>query len=164
MVNADTSLTLTRAFEEAEALSRDAFLSDEVPVGAVIILNGQIISRAHNRKEGTQDPTGHAEIIAIREAAKALGSWRLENCELVVTLEPCPMCLGAIQQSRLSKVFYGAKDPKGGAISLGYSFHSDERLNHRFEADWIEREGCSQILKDFFSLKRSEAKKKLPVK
>jgi tRNA(adenine34) deaminase len=128
---------------------------DEVPVGAVIITaEGQVIGVGHNRRESDQDPTAHAEIIAIRDAAKRIQSWRLEDCVLYVTLEPCPMCLGAIQQSRIKKVYYGAKDPKGGALSLGYGFHQDIKTHHRFEVVEELRQECGAILTEFFRAKR----------
>lgn len=143
---------LAAALEEAKLAAE----ADEVPVGAVIVHAGQIIARGRNRREELQRPTSHAEIHAIEEAAVALGSWRLIDCELYVTLEPCPMCLAACQQARVSRVVYGAKDPKGGALCLGYELHSDARTNHRFSADYVETPECSRILTEFFRRKRSE--------
>ena len=119
---------------EALKHATDALTRDEVPVGAIIVKDGIVIAYGSNTREEMQDPTGHAEMTAIREAAKALSSWRLINCELYVTLEPCPMCLSACQQARLKRVVYGAKDEKGGAICLGYHVHQDVKLNHQFEA------------------------------
>ena len=143
---------------EALALARQAAIEDEVPVGAVVVHKGKIIGRGYNRREQTQSPTSHAEIHAIEEAAKILGSWRLENCTLVVTLEPCPMCLAASQQARISKIIYGAHDPKGGALSLGYDFHKNEKMNHRFEVVCEPNKECSEVLSEFFAKKRVEKK------
>lgn len=128
---------------------------DEVPVGAVVVKDGQIVARAGNRREEDQDPTAHAEVLALGEAARKLGSWRLTGCTLYVTLEPCPMCLGAAQQSRVDRVVYAAKDPKGGALSLGYPFHEDQRLNHRFPVEYVADERCERVLKEFFKAKRT---------
>jgi tRNA(adenine34) deaminase len=141
-------------FDEPLKEAERAFEEDEVPVGAIIVKDGKIIARAHNQREQDQDPLAHAEIRAIQAAALALGEWRLLGCELVVTLEPCPMCLAACQQARFSRVVYGAKDPKGGALSLGYKLHEDQRINHRFEVDYVEDPRCGEILSRFFSEKR----------
>src|SRR5450755_1969774 len=115
------------ALREAEA----ALAEDEVPIGAVIVHSGRVIAAAHNQREQLRDPTAHAEMIAITQAAEALGGWRLEGCTLYVTLEPCPMCAGAILQARISTVVYGAADPKAGAVHTLYQLLSDPRLNHR---------------------------------
>src|SRR6516225_10897527 len=116
------------ALEEADAAAAE----DEVPVGAVIVsLKQGVVARAHNQRERLHDPTAHAEMIAITQAAQALASWRLEDCVLYVTLEPCPMCAGAIVQARLPWVVYGAADPKAGACDTLYRITSDPRLNHR---------------------------------
>src|SRR3954447_8827162 len=107
-------------------LARQAAACDEVPVGAVVVdPEGRIVGKGFNLREQAQSPLAHAEILAIEGAARALGSWRLIGCSLYVTLEPCPMCLSACQQARLAQVIYGAKDPKGGALSLGYAVHQD---------------------------------------
>jgi len=140
---------------EALKLAREALTHDEVPVGAIITQNGIVVGRGFNRRETDQNPTAHAEVLAIQDAAKNLGSWRLLDCVLHVTLEPCLMCLAACQQARLSKVIYGAKDPKGGALSLGYPLHEDMRTNHRFTVRYEACEASSQILKDFFAAKRA---------
>ena len=140
--------------QEALFLAQKAASEDEVPVGAIVVYQNRIIGRGYNRREQIQDPLAHAEIMAIQEAAKALGSWRLVDCTLVVTLEPCPMCLAASQQARVQEVIYGTSDPKGGALSLGYRLHEDRRTNHRFSVTLVEMSSCSQILKDFFRLKR----------
>lgn len=143
------------AMQEALALARKAEEQGEVPVGAVVIApDGRVIGRGYNRRETDNDPLAHAEVMAIREATRELGSWRLNDCTLVVTLEPCPMCLAACQQSRLAQVVYGARDPKGGAISLEYALHQDKRLNHRFEAVYSETPECGGILTRFFRRKR----------
>ncbi len=143
---------------EALKLAKEAELRGEVPVGAVVVFNDQIIGRGLNHREESNDPTGHAEIQAIQAAAKQLQSWRLIDCDLYVTLEPCPMCLSACQQARLRRVIYGAKDEKGGAICLGFHIHDDPRTNHQFEIEYLPQNDCSQILKDFFSKRRKEKK------
>lgn len=135
-------------------LAQEAEAADEVPVGAVVLHAGQVIGVGRNDREESSDPTGHAEIRAIQAATKALGSWRLESCTLVVTLEPCPMCLAAIQQTRIALVIYGAQDPKGGALSLGYRLHEDTRTHHRFEVRHEPDPECSRILTEFFRKKR----------
>lgn len=145
--------------EEALLLAREAAAEDEVPVGAIIVLDGKGVGRGYNRRETDQSPVAHAEILAIQDAARALGSWRLVDCELFVTLEPCPMCLAACQQARISRVIYGAKDPKGGAISLGYELNKDSRLNHRFEAVYEEMSECGEVLSEFFKKRRLKAAK-----
>jgi len=145
--------------ELALTFARAAKEIDEVPVGAVVLTDeGTLIGVGYNRRESDQDPTAHAEIMAIRDAAKRLNSWRLENCTLYVTLEPCPMCLGALQQSRIKHVTYGARDPKGGALSLGYNLHEDSRTNHRFEIDETLLPECGEILTQFFREKRNKIK------
>lgn len=143
------------AMDEALHCARQAEAQDEVPVGAVVLdAQGAIIGRGYNLRESEQDPTAHAELLALREAARTIGSWRLEGCTLIVTLEPCPMCLGASQQSRVERVVYGATDPKGGAISLGYRLHEDQRTNHRFKLEHLATPACGAILSAFFSKKR----------
>ena len=139
---------------EAYSLAEFAGRMDEVPIGAVVVFDGRIVGRGHNRREADHDPTSHAEILAIQEAARNLASWRLVECDLFVTLEPCPMCLAACQQARVRNVFYGTPDIKGGAISLGYLFHQDERTNHRFVVKHMDHEPSRTILKDFFKSKR----------
>lgn len=134
----------------------EAFAKDEVPVGAVIVTDkGEAISVAHNQKEKDNLVTAHAEILAIQKAATLLQGWRLENCDLYVTLEPCPMCLSAISQSRIRNVYFGAYDIKGGSLSLGYNMHKDERLNHSFNIyGGFRHLECSKIVSDFFRQKR----------
>jgi tRNA(adenine34) deaminase len=140
--------------KDALELAHQAASEDEVPVGAIIILNGKVIGRGYNRREQDQSPIAHAEILAIEEAAQEIGSWRLEDCELYVTLEPCPMCLAACQQARIKEVYYGAQDPKGGALSLGYPLHADPKTNHRFHVTYEETPECGKILSEFFQKKR----------
>ncbi|QEG33614.1 tRNA adenosine(34) deaminase TadA [Bythopirellula goksoeyrii] len=135
--------------------------ADEVPVGAVIVHNGQVIAAAHNQREQLRDPTAHAEMIAITQAASAVEAWRLEACTLVVTLEPCPMCAGAILQSRIPRVVYGAPDPKAGAVRSLYQLLEDARLNHRVEVvAGVLSEDCGRLLTKFFQQKRLSAKKR----
>lgn len=141
---------LREALEEAKLAAGE----DEVPVGALIVHEGKIVSRGRNHREKLQSAISHAEIHAIEEASKRLGSWRLVDCDLYVTLEPCPMCLAACQQARVRRIVYGAKDPKGGAISLGYRLHEDARTNHRFPVDYVEDAACGEILTTFFRRKR----------
>lgn len=142
------------AYKAAE----DAFYADEVPVGAVIVSEfNEVIAEAYNLKEKTQDVCGHAEILAIKKASEVLGSWRLNNCTLFVTLEPCPMCLSAISQSRIKALYFGAYDKKGGALSLGYKMNTDTRLNHAFNVfGGFQHYKCSQLLSKFFKQKRQK--------
>jgi len=144
------------ALEEARA----AAAQEEVPVGAVIVsLNQGVIGRAHNQREQLHDPTAHAEMIAITQAAQALGSWRLENCALYVTLEPCPMCAGAIVLARLPYVIYGAADPKAGACETLYQIPRDPRLNHRAQIiGGVLGDDCAEVLSRFFAGKRRQGK------
>src|SRR5207302_10460088 len=145
------------ALDEAAAAAAE----DEVPVGAVIVsLRQGVIARAHNQREQLHDPTAHAEMIAITQAAQALRSWRLENCALYVTLEPCPMCAGAIVLARLPYVVYGAVDPKAGACDTLYHITSDPRLNHRAHViPGVLADQCAAVLSDFFAAKRGRQPK-----
>ncbi|MBI3837605.1 MAG: nucleoside deaminase [Planctomycetia bacterium] len=144
------------ALREAEG----ALSENEVPVGAVIVHNERLIASAHNQREQLRDPTAHAEMIAITQAAEALGSWRLEDCTLYVTLEPCPMCAGAILQARIPTVVYGAADPKGGAVHTLYQLLSDPRLNHRVQiVSGVLVSPCGEILTRFFQSQRRLGKK-----
>ncbi len=144
------------ALREAEAAAEE----DEVPVGAVIVHEGRVIGAAHNQRIQLRDPTAHAEMLAITQAAEAIGDWRLENCLLFVTLEPCPMCAGAIVQARIPFVVFGASDPKAGAVHSLYQMLNDERLNHRCEVmGGVLAEECGLILTEFFKRKRAEGKK-----
>jgi tRNA(adenine34) deaminase len=144
------------ALAEAEQAMRE----DEVPVGAVIVHQERVIAAAHNQRECLHDPTAHAEMIAITQAAEALASWRLEGCRLYVTLEPCPMCAGAIVQARIPWVVYGAADPKAGAVESLYQLLGDPRLNHRCQTvSGVLAEPCGAILAQFFRAKRELGKK-----
>ena len=127
---------------------------DEVPIGAVIVKDNKVIARAHNLKEKTNDPMGHAEILCIKKACKKVGDWYLKDCELYVTLEPCVMCAGAIINARIKKVYYGAKDLKGGALGGLFNLMDQKGFNHYFESEYIDDVRCSQILKDYFKEKR----------
>ena len=147
---------MQHALQQAQA----AAAQDEVPVGAIIVHNNQIIAAAHNQREQLHDPTAHAEMIAITQAAEALGDWRLENCTLYVTLEPCCMCAGAIVQSRIPWVVYGASDPKGGAAESLYQLLNDNRLNHQCDVvSKVMNEPCGKILTEFFRRQRRLGKK-----
>ena len=144
----------------ALAEARQAFEEGEVPVGAVIVHGGRVIAAAHNQREALRDPTAHAEMIAITQAAEALASWRLIDCTLYVTLEPCPMCAGAIVQARLPAVVYGAADPKAGACQTLYQITGDPRLNHQTHVTaGVLLEECRSILQEFFAQQRALGKK-----
>jgi tRNA(adenine34) deaminase len=144
------------AYQEAEA----ALAENEVPIGAVIVHAGRIIASAHNQREQLRDPTAHAEMIAITQAAESLGSWRLEECALYVTLEPCPMCAGAVVQARIPLVVYGAADPKAGAVQSLYQLLTDPRLNHRCQVvSQVLADQCGAILSRFFQQQRRLGKK-----
>jgi tRNA(adenine34) deaminase len=136
---------------EAIGEARTAEALSEVPIGAVIVFDGQIIGRGHNLRETSFDPTAHAEMIAIREASKQLGAWRLSGCTLYVTLEPCPMCAGAIVQSRIDRVVYGTTDPKAGCAGTLMNLLQEERFNHRTDiVGGVLQEQCAGLLTDFF--------------
>ena len=140
------------AFKEA----KKAFKKREVPIGAVVIKNDEVIGRGYNLKEEKQDPTAHAEIIAIKEASQRIGSWRLEDCEIFVTLEPCPMCVGAMLQARIKRLVFGAYDSKGGAVGSLYDLSDDNRFNHtiKVKSGFME-EKSSKMLKSFFKSLRN---------
>src|SRR5690349_4297293 len=141
------------ALEQAAA----AAAADEAPVGAVIVAEGRVLAAARNEREALRDPTAHAEMIAITQAASALQNWRLEHCTLYVTLEPCPMCAGAIVLARIPRVVFGALDPKGGAVRSLYRLLEDARLNHRVEVvEGILSEPCGLVLSEFFRGKRRQ--------
>jgi tRNA(adenine34) deaminase len=137
------------ALDEAGAAAR----TGDVPVGAVVVdSEGNVIGRGRNRREVDRDPTGHAEIVAMREAASRVGSWRLERTALFVTLEPCPMCAGACVNARVARVVYGCDDPKAGALRTLYALGSDARLNHRFEVtSGVLAAECGKVLSEFFA-------------
>ena len=144
------------ALAEAEA----ALLENEVPVGAIIVHEDRVIAAAHNQREALRDPTAHAEMIAITQAAQALSSWRLADCTLYVTLEPCAMCAGALIQARLPLVVYGAADPKAGAVQTLYQLLADRRLNHQAQTvPGVLANPCGQILTRFFEAQRRLGKK-----
>ena len=134
--------------------ARKAESKNEVPVGAVIVQNGIIIGRGHNQKESSHDPTGHAELRAIRQAARKLRSWRLERCTLYSTLEPCPMCAGAILHARIEKVIFGAKDLKWGAAGTIIDLFSQPLFNHKTLTEYCASDACSSLLTSFFRKKR----------
>lgn len=136
---------------EALKEARKAYKKLEIPIGAVIVKNGKIIARGHNQKEQKADTTMHAEMIAIRKASKKLGAWRLNGCEMYVTLEPCPMCAGAIVNARLDKIYIGTMDEKNGACGSVTDVLEDYKQNYRVEKEnGIHRENCEEILKQFF--------------
>ncbi len=140
--------------------ARAALDVDEVPVGAVIVRHGRVIAAAHNQRETLRDPTAHAEMVAITQAAQAVNDWRLADCALYVTLEPCAMCAGAIVNARLPLVVYGATDPKAGAVGSLYQLLSDRRLNHQCEiVGGVLAEACGSLLTEFFQQQRQLGKK-----
>lgn len=145
---------------QAFTLAQQALQQDEVPVGAVVTLGQRVIGAGWNQREALQDPTAHAEMIAITQAAASLESWRLEGCTLYVTLEPCPMCAGALVQSRIARVVYGARDPKAGAVDSLFRLLDDSRLNHRAEVTGgVLADQCGSLLSHFFQEKRKQGKK-----
>jgi tRNA(adenine34) deaminase len=142
---------------EALLEARDGVSEDEVPVGAVVVLDGKIVGRGHNRPIASKDPTAHAEIIAIREAAQTIGAYRLPGAILYVTLEPCVMCVGAAIHARLASIRYGAGDEKAGALGSVYDIGRDGRLNHRIEVvGGILDDECASILREFFRGRRGQ--------
>ena len=144
------------ALQQAEA----ARAENEVPVGAVIVQDQKVIAAAYNQREQLRDPTAHAEMIAITQAAESLGGWRLERCRLYVTLEPCPMCAGAILQARIPHVVYGATDPKAGAVDSLYQLLRDDRMNHQVEViSGVLAQSCGEMLTAFFAEQRRLGKK-----
>jgi tRNA(adenine34) deaminase len=139
------------AVAEAEA----AAAHDDVPIGAVVVVDGEVVASAHNRREVDADPTAHAEILVLRDAARARGSWRLDGATLYVTLEPCAMCAGALVLARIDRVVFGADDPKAGAVGALWDIPRDPRLNHRVEVvRGVRGEECSRLLKEFFAARR----------
>lgn len=146
---------MDRALAEAKRAAR----MDEVPVGAVVVRGGEVIASAHNLRETEQDPTAHAEMLALRQAAADLGSWRLEGCTLYVTLEPCAMCAGAIVLARLPALVYAARDPKGGAVGSLFDVARDPRLNHQVDViSGVMAEECGALLTTFFRARRARAR------
>ena len=147
---------MRHAISQAQA----AFEQNEVPVGAVIVCGDRIVAEGYNQRETLNDPTAHAEMIAITQAAETLGTWRLTECMLYVTLEPCPMCAGAIVQARIPTVIYGTDDPKAGACHTLYQITTDPRLNHRATViGGVLQEECKSLLQQFFAQQRSLGKK-----
>jgi len=143
------------AIDQAE-IARE---NGDVPVGAVIVHQGRLIAKAYNQRQQLNDPTAHAEIIALTQAAEALGSWRLEGCTIYVTLEPCAMCAGALVLARIDRLVYGCNDPKTGACGSLYNIVQDERLNHRLEVTaGVLEEQCREQLQGFFAGRRIENK------
>ena len=141
--------------EMALEQARKAFSCGEVPVGAVLVRGGLVIASGRNRCEELKDPTAHAEILALREAGRILGGWRLPECTLYVTLEPCAMCAGALVQARVDRLVYGAADPKGGACGTLYNIVQDERLNHRLAVTGgVLEDACAALLREFFRNRR----------
>lgn len=139
------------ALEQARA----ADARGEVPVGAIVVRDGEVIAARGNEREATHDPTAHAEVLALRDAAEVVGSWRLDDCTLVVTLEPCPMCAGAMVQARLGKVVYGAADLRGGAVLSLFNIGGDPRLHHTLEiVDGVMAPDCAALLTEFFEQRR----------
>lgn len=141
---------------EALEQARTAASHGDVPVGAVVVHEGHVIARAHNERELRGDPTAHAEVLALRAAAEVVGGWRLAGCTLYVTLEPCVMCAGAMQQSRIDRVVFGAADPKGGATGTLYNVAADPRLNHEVDVTHgVLAEESSRLLSEFFAMHRN---------
>jgi len=140
---------------EALSLAREAGAKGEVPVGAVALFEGRVVGRGANRREGARDPTGHAELLAVQEAARTLGRWRLTGVTVVATLEPCAMCAGAMVLARIDRLVYGASDPKAGAVGSLLDLSRDDRLNHRFPVDrGFRAEECGALLREFFTSRR----------
>ncbi len=146
-----------RLMREAIKEAKKAELIDEVPIGCVIVKNNKIISRGYNIRESKQNPAGHAEMVAIIKASKKLNNWRLEDCELYVTLGPCIMCSGAIIQSRIKTVYFGAYDPKGGAFGSSINVLDAKNINHHPEiVSGVLQEECSKLLTNYFKSKREK--------
>ncbi len=140
---------------EALTLARQAAEAGEVPVGAVVVRDGAVVGRGHNRPVSGRDPTAHAEVVALRDAAERVGNYRLADCDLYVTLEPCVMCVGAIMHARISRVVYGAADPKSGACGSVVNLFADSRLNHHATlVGGVMADGAGKLLQDFFSERR----------
>lgn len=140
--------------EEAIEEAKKAYDMGEVPVGAVIVLDGKIVARTHNLKESLNDATAHAEILAIRAACKVLNNWRLQNCEMYVTLEPCPMCAAAICAARIKNLYIGTFDPSIGACGSVINILQNEHLKYNANVQWLYSDECSNIITDFFKAKR----------
>ncbi len=147
---------------KALKLAQQAEDRAEVPIGAVVVRNGIVVAKAFNRRETWPSPIAHAEVLALHRAAQKLGAWRLTDCELFVTLEPCIMCAGLLVQARIKRVIYGAKDPKGGGVESLYQITEDRRLNHQVEVtSGVMAKECQSLLQNFFKRRRLENKAKL---
>jgi tRNA(adenine34) deaminase len=147
----DDAALMERAIAEARLAAADG----DVPVGALIVADGAVLVRRHNEREATGDPCAHAEVLALRDAAALLGRWRLSDCTLVVTLEPCPMCAGALVAARLGRLVFGAADPKAGACGSLYNLCADPRLNHEVAVErGVLAERCAALLSEFFAARR----------
>jgi tRNA(adenine34) deaminase len=153
-------MTLDEQFmREALLLAQQAAELGEVPVGAIVVKDGVIVGRGSNAPIGSQDPSAHAEILALRDAAKKLGNYRLVDCSLYVTLEPCAMCAGAIQHARIGQLVFGAKDPKTGACGSVVNLMTEDKLNHHTDvANGVLESECGQLLSDFFKQRRLSKK------
>lgn len=146
-----------RFMQEALDLARRALESDDVPVGALVEADGRVIGRGFNQREKLRDPTAHAEMIALTAAAEHVGNWRLDRCTVYVTLEPCPMCAGALVLARVKRLVFGASDPKAGACGTLYEITRDPRLNHRIETvPGVLAEPCAELLRSFFRRRREQ--------
>jgi tRNA(adenine34) deaminase len=153
MTNKEDETFMKLAIEQAQIAEENG----DVPIGAVIVYENQIIGKAYNQREQLQDPTAHAEIIALTQAAAFLESWRLHGCTMYVTLEPCPMCAGALVLARIDRLVYGCNDPKTGAVKSLYNIVNDERLNHTINVtSGVLAEECSGLLQQFFQRRRNE--------
>jgi tRNA(adenine34) deaminase len=162
MRSMDTNTAYEQWVRSAIAEAMRARAIDEVPIGCVVIHEptGRIIGRGHNRRQIDRDPVAHAEIFALRQAAQAIGDWRLIDCALAVTLEPCPMCAGAIVNARVSRLVYGCDDPKAGAVRTLYRICEDQRLNHQVDViGGVLANECAQLLRNFFAEQRAMGKK-----
>lgn len=148
-------MTDEEAMREALALAREAAAAGEVPVGAVAVHDGRVVATGRNARESANDPTAHAELLAVQAAARALGRWRLTGVTIVVTLEPCAMCAGALVLARIDRLVFGASDPKAGAVGSLLDLSQDPRLNHRFAVErGVLGEECGALLRDFFRARR----------
>lgn len=144
---------MAMALEQARAAAE----LGEVPIGAVVVCDGAVVANGYNRREIDSDPAGHAEVLAIRAAAAKLGRWRLSDCTVYVTLEPCPMCAGLMHQARIARCVYAAPDPKAGALGTLYDLHKDKRLNHRFDVtSGVLKKESAALLRGFFQTLREE--------
>jgi tRNA(adenine34) deaminase len=155
-----TQLSDDAAMAIALAEARLASGAGEVPIGAVTLVGGRVVAARHNERESTGDPTAHAEILVLRDTARIVGSWRLTDVTIVVTLEPCPMCAGALVAARVGRLVYGASDPRAGACGTLYNLCADPRLNHELPVtDGVRAEECGAVLTSFFAAKRTNRAK-----